>query len=272
MNNVLKKSFIVVVMFYSIIISFYSFKTYSRNVETVVKIGKDTISRSDIEKRIIKDYWQNTQSVMIDELLYSKEAEKLNFLNPSRSEMNNEAEIIKKTDRNPLNLSNKKDFNYVKDRIIVKKLAKKYTINDEKLEQFLRETEDFTGDHTYNVSVFEGEYELVNKITKDIENKVSIKAIETKYGIKFINKKLHDENEYDLNLHDFKIGEVNHAHGKKSHLVLILNSVIEEPFNIKDNREDVIETYLSKKFFHEKIEVTNYLYTKFTIEILNENQ
>lgn len=268
MKPIIKRAFVGGILIYSIGLTYHSLNVYSDSVETVVRVENDTISRGKVLDYIIDENWNTSVSEMTDELLIQKEAEKLKLLNPSNDELNKELQILKTTENNTvLDLNNPEDYEYIKNRIVVKKIAEKNTVNDEKLQAFVEETGGLSGAHIYKVSVFEGEHETVDKITKDIESGKKISEIEGEFEISFEEKELGDENEYGLDLHDVSIGDVQHAHGEQSHAVLILNEVTELTQNLTKDKDSIMKEYLAKKYFYERIQVINYLRTQYAIEV-----
>lgn len=262
-----KKALLLLVTTYSIGTTIFLIKNYVYAKEVVSKVDSYKITRGQVEEKIIHDYWNDTVSSLTNNILLMEEAKKLGIDNVSQHELEMESNFVKKKEKTGFDLSVPKDKQYITERIIIKKLAKKYTVDDSTLNKFLSEVKGDLGDHSYNAVVFEGGHDLIEKLENELRNS-DTKNVEKKYGIKLNEAKIDEGNIYGVDPHEIIVGDVIHLHDGNKHLVLkILSSDTKLIKSLEEDRDRVMETYLNKHFFREKINVINYLRSKYMVEI-----
>jgi hypothetical protein len=257
---------------YAVGLTSYDVYAYAKTTETILQVDQTKITREQVETRILKDNWKDKISQIADETLLNQEGKKLHYDHPSNDELTAEAKNVKDTEHRPVDLQNGKDLEYIKDRILVKKLSRKYTLNDTVLTNYLTSIQGDLGESTAQAGLFEGPHEVMEKVTQDLENKVPALEVEKKYNLVQKPISLGMDNEYKIDLHELREGDVQHVHSGDKHQALVIHhiqKVVYDKLN-DSNKEKVTQYYLNKEYYHEKINVINYLRSQYAVDLMQE--
>jgi hypothetical protein len=285
-------------------------KDYSKSKEVLATVDDTEIKYRDVLKYMEENHMYNSVNELVNQELIEKEAKKLNLEKPSNKILSEQVKYTELLGYTNGDLSNLETKNKVINYINIKELAKKYTINDDKLKKFLTEEQGTLGNTVYHLKIYTGKHDLITKIEEDFKNKLKPQDVEGKYNIKFESKKAFpNSNEFNLDLSSMKVGEFQHVHSvieehnhsdheehnhsdheehnhsehvhqssheengnsqdNINHSIVFIEKIEENPevFSLEKNKDKIIDVYMSKNFYQERLDVLNYLRSKYVVDV-----
>lgn len=269
-TNLVKKLAISILAIYAVGLTGFEVASYAQANETVLSINDYKLTRHEATEQIMKDSWQDSLSTFTDKVLIMKEAKIEGISTPTQQELEAEADILLQTERRQVDLSIPTDKELITERVIVKKLAEKYTVNDAALNSFLSVHGDDQHSHVLAVHgvLFEADHAQLDQIEEDLQKQISISEVEKKYNLKAKAVQVDAKNEYNLELQDLHANDIKHLHTVDKHVLLVVQHVQEETLPpLKDNDKALMINYLNKEYYAERVNVINYLRSIYNIEI-----
>lgn len=162
-----QKIAVFILAIYAIGLTTHEAVIFANENETIIKVDDHTVSRSTVENRILHNFWDDSVNLMTDEVLIADEAKKLKIDNPSIAEIQEEASNLQSLSNQSLILTDPQVKAMLKERVIVKKLARKYTVTDEVLDSLdpqIVEKQVVSIDGI----LFEGEHEQMTAIQQEL--------------------------------------------------------------------------------------------------------
>lgn len=269
----MRKVLYFILILYVVSVSFYLIVEFMDDNKDVAIINEqNVISKKEVVNRLVENYSNDVVSTLVQEEILKMEVEKQNLKEPTREELLKEASNLQLMEGKQVSLESEADLKKVKERIYVKKLAKKFLVDDDELLEFLNENT-INLKHKIDISIYSGEHDQLKKIEQDIKNGEELHDVEKKYNISFTKDTISDDNKYNIDPHDININEVYHIHMENSHAILYVENIEEysEKIELNDTtRKDIIESYLNKEYYSIKIDLFNYLQPDYSVEVADE--
>jgi hypothetical protein len=108
-------------------------KDYSKSKEVLATVDDTEITYRDVLKYMEENHMYNSVNELVNQKLIEKEAKKLNLEKPSNKILSEQVKYTELLGYTNGDLSNLETKNKVINYINIKELAKKYTINDDKV-------------------------------------------------------------------------------------------------------------------------------------------
>ncbi|MBW0934203.1 hypothetical protein [Priestia megaterium] len=269
MKGALKNSFIVVLMILVVFLSFSYIKNLTENRSLAIRIGSTKITNKEVNQYLKENYWKQATNDIINEKLIKQAAIKEKVQKPSKQEIEKEAEILLENHEPRGDLSKEENIEYVKDRVITKKLEKKLTVTDNELKQFLNENEGKVGESVYSVLVYkEKNLQKINNLTNELNEGKSVEEISKKYNIKFTTEKIEKNNKFHIDVSKLETDKAQVINDSYEPMIVVVTNIQNKVVkSINHNKEGLKDFYLEKKYYMEKVHLINYLRSKQNIEV-----
>jgi nitrate/nitrite-specific signal transduction histidine kinase len=187
------------------------------------------------------------------------------------------------------------------------KLFKKYTITESELEKFWATEKNIALPATYYLRVYkDNDHSKLQQIEDDLATGSTSQQIEQKFGVEFQNVIVDEAHSAYSTLEGLKAGEFVHSHdyidenvshlgnhdehngnskethnthddhnsedgvqnAETSHAIILLDEIKKETDkNLENNKEEIMDFYATKKIYKEKIELVNYLKSKYPVKV-----
>ncbi|UJZ87266.1 hypothetical protein L3V65_13745 [Heyndrickxia coagulans] len=276
------------ILLYIIIIflSFFSVKYFVENYKVVATVNGKKIHENEVQK-IIKDrYFDTALDNCIDQKLLSLEKKKIQV--PTNKQLHNEFKYYQLVNRNATNFD--KNQKNVREFYYVSELIKKYTITDSELKNFVKQEYRLLGQKKDTIYILQSNHDTVNKVEKALKEGRDLKTVEKSYNVKFKRDIIFSkDNQYGIDFTNMKKGDTLHLHygvedkdmsnmsnmdmssnnnkGESSpHTFIVIKNIENNDLiDLKKNRKEIINNYISSNFYKEKVDLDNYLREKYEI-------
>jgi len=245
--------------------------------QVVAVVNNKKIYDSDVEKELSGSSYKMALNSLINTALIDIAFED-NVYNITNDEMDKYLEYVIDFDHNKYDLSDEDTYNFVQTYVKVRKLIEKYSLTDEELQEFIESETNQLGNKEITLKVIYGSDEDLNsmytfnnidKINKYIEEH-SLEIIEKKV-FSTVNYFATDFNKCSVN--DIFLyqgdGEIDEdIYSNKNALLIVkdINNAVDTTLNLNENREEIVDVYLSKNYFKEKLKLTNSLQSYYEIK------
>jgi hypothetical protein len=247
-------------------------KVQTKDRQVVARVNDQNIIRSEVLDKIIHENWDATVSTIAEEIVLRNEAAGLKF-EPSEADIQKEVSILEETQHKNINLNNSEELDKVKMRIITKKLAQKYIVNDDSIHEFLSERNGDIGNRKFHVITLESsDHNLLSQIAQEAAQHPSAELLEKNYKVKFKSEVLGtDNNPFKLNLEELQVGSVEHIQNSKTnHTIIIvtgIDNILIDDTNFEQNKDRILNVFLNNQYFKLKTDLINYLFDKNSVNI-----
>lgn len=258
------------------IMFFIILKDYSLEHKVVAEVGDSEIKEKDVDK-VLEDLYRKTAVTrLVNDKLIQKEAQRLGYGHLNKEER----EKAEKYYRLVYNLEGK-DLRGLNDEIELfyktLLLIKKYTVTEDELKKFWEREKNNVFPPTYHILVYkDNDHRKLQMIEDKLASGASLSEIKKEFGIDFKKVSVNKEHSLYASLEGLKPGEFIHSHNysdddnaqESSHAVIILESIErDKDKKLEDNKEEVLDFYAMKNIFKEKIELINYLKSKYKVRL-----
>lgn len=266
----------IVILIISIILVLETFtllKIYKNENKVIATLDDGNITQKQLINTLDNKEKKRLADKLINEKLLNLEVEELNLASPSSKEMLEQLPYIQLFDSSKKNLADEQTKEFVEDYIYVRKLAQNYTLNDEKLTKFLEDERNNNGDFLITVKVISGNHMQLSKIENALHKKNNIDYIIKKDSLVVQEKDIFSlNNEYNKDFSQNKIGDYIHVMNEEhssEHKIIIVTGITKSDdtlLNLKKNKKEILNVYMSKNYFQEKLDIVNVLKMKHKIK------
>uniref|UniRef100_UPI003F496542 hypothetical protein n=1 Tax=Niallia taxi TaxID=2499688 RepID=UPI003F496542 len=266
-------------------------KYLSENYATAATISDIEINKKQINQVLKDKYWDKSLDDVIDNNLIKLESK--NYKKPTKEDLSKMEEFTNVVRISTPGTQEEKQ-KYLEQLFYIHEIAKKNTVTDEELKNYIKEAKKDTGEYYYELLKFTtNSHEVAKNIENDLKAGKSIDTIEQLYNVKASIEKKYDTEAYEVKLSDLSVGQVvlsmdmsensemdhsqmdhsqmDHSEmgtesNNDSHLVIQMLEKSEiDDLDIRS--EDIVDGYLMKEYFTELIEIKNLLRSKYDIDI-----
>jgi hypothetical protein len=168
---------IIIISLYGLFTTLYIYKEINgKKNEVILEIGATKISRGKIEEKLNQDFWIQAANSIADRTLILEEAKTLEII-PTKEQIEKEALFIRSTEIPTLDLNIPENLEYIKYRILVKELVRKYTLEEHKLTEEVSSSHSSVS-HSFKALVYKGEHNIADKVIDSFNNQLGKEHIE----------------------------------------------------------------------------------------------
>jgi len=242
----------------------------------VAKVEDKKIYESEVQKELSNSSYKMAINSLIDKSLIDKafEDEGYTLNDDDRAK---QLEYVKAMDPDKFDLKDKETYEFVSTYAKARKLIEKYSLTDDDLKEFIKSEVERLGSKNITLKCIYGTDEDLKKMdsfkdAKKINTYATEHSLETientvfsninYFGINFDGCSANDIYMYDGN------GEIDEDIYSTKKAILIVEKVqpaSESILNLKNNKEEIVNAYLSKNYFRAKLKLINTLQNKYEI-------
>ncbi|WP_026576730.1 hypothetical protein [Bacillus sp. UNC438CL73TsuS30] len=258
------------------ILFFIVLKDYSTEQKVVAKIGEKKISEKELDKVLNEMYRDTALNKMVSDDLIKQEIKRLGYGPLNKEEEQKAIKYYKlvnnlKDDDNKIRNEKKKELELFYHTL---QLYKKYTITQTELEKFWENEKNIVLPAKYYVKVYKDhDHSKLDEIGNKLASGVTLQEIKSQLGVDFQSVIIDESNSAFATLQGLNAGEFIHSHdytdsNGSSHAIIIIDKVVKETNkNFKQNKEAILDYYATKKLYKEKIELINFLKSRYPVEV-----
>lgn len=271
-----KKTTIISILVLSVIVVVETFALVNiqqNNNNAIATLDDEIITQKQLTNQLDSKEKKRLADKLINDKIIDLEIDTLNLKSTSEEEMLKQLPYIQLFDSSKKTLADEQTKEFVKEYIHVKELAKKYTLNDEKFKKFIEDERNFNGDYLIKVQEISGNHQQLSKIEDSLKQAKDINSIIKNNSLDIKEKNIFSlTNEYNQDFSQSKVGDYlhvmdeHHGSGHKIIIVTNINKSDETIFNLKENKEEILNVYMSKNYFQERLDVLNVLKMKHKIK------
>jgi hypothetical protein len=263
-----KKIFYIIISIISITIiitvGMYSFKS-----DKVAAIDNKVITKSELSKFLLKKYAKDALAQLVDDDLINIEVGK-NNINVSDDEIKHESNLMKEYRDNKYDISDNENLEYVKERVLAKKLISK-NLSKDKITLFYQNNK-LSNPDTYSANVYTFDN---NEKAMNAEENINSKKIKVEDLVNISISKENrifsaTDNPFMLNLDNITEGKASHFHdmNNNKHLVVIIDKIIKgSQLDFTKDYNIIVDIYLQQYYSTEKINLINKLKSKYIVSM-----
>jgi len=252
---------------YAIGLTGYEVTQVSQERETVLEVQGREVTRAEAEGRILQLFWSDSLDLLADELVLAEAANQLGLAEPTEAELQAEAKAIQTTENRMVEIE--KDSLLLKERIVIKKLARTHTVSDD----FLRKLPDVNQPSNSSVTaihgmLLEGAHEKLVQADELLKKQVAPEEVAKQLGLKVTTAHVTAENEFQLSIAEVQAGDVRHVHAGDRHALLLAQHLMREESKEAgtDSLDVRFEAYMNANLAVEKANLVQVLRGKYSVQ------
>lgn len=272
MKKYATKIVILILSFILVVETFTLLKINKDDNKVLATLDDQDITQKQVLNKLDNDEIQRLADKLINEKLLDSEVKELKLASPSSKEMLEQLPYIQLFDSSKRNLADEQTKKFVEDYIYVKELAQTYTLNDEKLTKFLEDEQNKNGNLLITVKEISGNHMQLTEVQNALQKKNNIDSIIKKDSLAVQEKDIFSlNNEYNKDFSQNKIGDyvhlMNEDDSSKMKLIIVTGITKSDDtlLNLKKNKKEILNVYMSKNYFQERLDVINVLKMKHKI-------
>ncbi|XRG76994.1 hypothetical protein V5E38_14160 [Rossellomorea sp. GAMAL-10_SWC] len=283
-----------VLLMFSIIflfLFFYWIKDYSHNKKVVAQVNKRELSEKELQMSLNELYKDITIKRKVNEMLIQEEIERRGYKGLNKEEFKKAKKYYSLV--NNIELKDKSIDSKLREKIkffyFTLLIIKKDTVTEEELYEFWNKEKNNSILTEYQVKVHTDKSQnKLKKIENDLALGISVKEIEAKYNIHFQNQAIKQDNPLTEELSQLRPMDYIHTHNynfnssahtkdshknqinddEGSHAIIILENIINsQSKSLENDKDEIIDYYITKNIYKEKIELINLLKGKYKVKL-----